>query len=398
MNQSNLFISIYFLPSTISISRLTHLSFAMTHNAPPSVLSSSPPPSSMSPLSLRLGTFNVGRGLTRKLPHIIHRCLSLSLDIIALQEIGDPALLSTKFPQYFLTYTPGPSLQEAGVALLISNDLAPRCRSFKRSKSGRLVGVVIELEQGRPTLIISSYMPSGLDHQPLSSTTMQHAHTLYNEMTQWALNMPRVIVMGDLNQTMTPADRIPHPLTHHHSSPAAALAASPIQCLQHERFTDAYRLLHPHAAHSPGFTHEIMSERRHIRSRIDYIWTRGYDPLSHISINIDTKLQPYSHHHLLWMEIQQQLQHHATHSRHQLPALYSQQLPNLRTATDQHKKNFINQLEKKMTQHQHTQLQQLLDDASPSSALSSLASRLTSLSHCAALSSLPITGSTQYRS
>jgi len=373
----------------------------MTHITPRLPLPHfSPPPPTLTSLShLRLGTFNVGRGLARKLPHIIQRCLSLSLDIIALQEIGDPALLSTKFPQYFLTYTPGPSLQEAGVALLISNDLAPRCRSFKRSKSGRLVGVVMELEQGQSTLIICSYMPSGLDHQHLSSDTTQHAHTLYNEMMQWALHTPHVIIMGDLNQTMTPHDRLPHPLTHHHTS--AAAASSPIQCLQQEHFIDAYRLLHPYSAAAASshpsrsaFTHEIISERRNIRSRIDYIWTRGYDRLSHININIDTKLHAYSHHHLLWitMEIKQRSEAHC-----RLPPLFSQHLPNLRTATEQHKTNFVNQLEKKMARHQ-PELQQLLDDASPSSTLSSLASRLTSLTHRAALSSLPITGSSPYRS
>ena len=49
----------------------------------------------------RLGTFNVGLGFERKLPRILTRCSQLMLDAVALQEIGDPALLSTHFPPYF---------------------------------------------------------------------------------------------------------------------------------------------------------------------------------------------------------------------------------------------------------------------------------------------------------
>src|SRR5688500_9782420 len=71
-------------------------------------------------VSMRLGSFNIGRGFLRKLPGILTRCSELELEVVALQEIGDPALLSTHLSPYSLVYSAGPSDQEAGVGLLLS--------------------------------------------------------------------------------------------------------------------------------------------------------------------------------------------------------------------------------------------------------------------------------------
>src|SRR5690606_18318496 len=109
---------------------------------------SSPRASPLPPPTLRVGTFNLGLGLLRKLPAILSRATSLSLDLLALQEVGDPPLLNHKQPGYSILLSPGPSAHEAGVALLISHRLASRCRDYKRSASGRLVGVVLELSKG----------------------------------------------------------------------------------------------------------------------------------------------------------------------------------------------------------------------------------------------------------
>jgi hypothetical protein len=94
---------------------------------------------------LRLATFNLGLGFSRKLPDVLDRCLALSLDVIALQEIGDPALTRTIHSQYLFIASRGPSPHDSGFGLLIAHDLAPRCRAFKRSSSGRHVGVILEL-------------------------------------------------------------------------------------------------------------------------------------------------------------------------------------------------------------------------------------------------------------
>ena len=229
----------------------------------------SPPLSLLS--SLRLGTFNVGLGFSRKLSSILSRSADLSLDIVALQEIGDPALHSNKLFQYSLVYSGGPSQHDAGVGLLISHDLAPLCRTYRRSASGRLVGVVLELERGQQLLVVSAYMPSGLDHRSLNDDSTQKAHALYAEMLGWTAGMHQVIVLGDLNETLTPHDRWPAPAPRR----AASARPSPIQCLVREGFSDVYRLLYPDSEHQPGFTHAIDSVARRVRSRIDYIWTQG---------------------------------------------------------------------------------------------------------------------------
>ena len=128
--------------------------------------------------SLRLGTFNVGLGLLHKMPCILSRCASLALDAVALQEIGDPALLSTALFPYTLVYAAGPSHHEAGVGLLLSRTLVQRVYKYFRSPTGRLIGAVLELTKGQRTLLVSAYMPSGLDHQPPSSPQHATAHAL----------------------------------------------------------------------------------------------------------------------------------------------------------------------------------------------------------------------------
>lgn len=113
--------------------------------------------------SLRVATFNVGQGLVRKLPDILTHCSSLSLDIVALQEIGDPALLHSTLHPYSLSLSPSASNHEGGVGILLSRTLSPFCRSYRRSKTGRLHGIVLELSKGQELLVVSAYMPSGLD-------------------------------------------------------------------------------------------------------------------------------------------------------------------------------------------------------------------------------------------
>ena len=134
---------------------------------------------------LRVGTFNVGRGLLRKLTHILTQSISLSLDIVALQEIGDPALLHHSLPQYSTLLSPlGPTSFE-GVGLLLSHTLTPFIRSYRRSSSGRLHAVILELTKGQQTLIASVYMPSGLDHRSPADEQTLLAHTLYRELLSW---------------------------------------------------------------------------------------------------------------------------------------------------------------------------------------------------------------------
>ena len=160
---------------------------------------------------MRLGTFNVGLGFMRKLPRILSRCSELELDVVALQEIGDPALLTNRLSPYILAYSAGPSHHEAGVGLLLSLALAPRIRCYKRSSTGRLVGAVLELSPGKRMLLVSAYMRTGLDDSAAGSPSHLQAHALYAELLRWSAGMHHVVVMGDLNETLTRWDRSPLP-------------------------------------------------------------------------------------------------------------------------------------------------------------------------------------------
>jgi len=139
--------------------------------APPRVVArySINPSSSPPHPALRLGTLNVGCGFLRKLPTLLRRAIALSLDVIAVQEIGDPAMIRPHIKPYFIVTSPGPSMHEAGVGLLLSHHLAPHCHSYLRSKSGRLVGAILDIAPQQRLLIISAYMPSGQITIPLLS-------------------------------------------------------------------------------------------------------------------------------------------------------------------------------------------------------------------------------------
>ena len=342
----------------------------------------SPPLSSSSPPSccLRLATYNIGLGFSNKISRILARCIDLSLDIIALQEIGDPALTRTLHSQHHLIVSPGASHHQAGVGLLISVDLAPRVRTYKRSSSGRLVGVVLELRKGHQTLVVSAYMPSGLDHRSHSDEDVKLAHELYRDLIAWTRDMQQVIVMGDLNETLSRFDRYPRP------APSPAGRVTPIRCLVDEGFTDVYRSLYPDARLQSGFTHYIDSLIRRSRSRIDYIWTRG-TPAGHLlSCSIDTKLHQLSHHRLLWMEMQLPAGATPTTTRQ----LYTMKLPNLRGLDEHAQKVFQMDLERR-TKPRHHELQTLAQTQTADS-LSSLAAELTKLARHSAFRTLPITG------
>ena len=337
---------------------------------------------------LRVGTLNVGLGFVRKLPHLLPRCAALSLDAVAVQEVGDPALLSPRLSPYHLVYCAGPSPHEGGVGLLLSAALVPRIRSYHRSKTKRLIGAVLELGPGHRLLLVSAYMPTGLDHSSPASESHALAHKLYDELLRWSVGMQQVLLLGDLNETLSAQDRWPVPAP----APAAAAAApSPIQCLPRDGFTDVFRHLHPDAALCPGFTH-VIEGARPSRSRIDYIWSRGLDASALLSSTIDASLRDYSHHRLLCAELRLPLA---------LPAacatpLHSPQLPNLRTASPLQLQSFVERLQQLIGPEQ-AELHALAADAE-SHSLSQLASRLAALTRAAAFATLPVTGAAPRRS
>jgi exonuclease III len=340
--------------------------------------------------SLRVGTFNVGLGFVRKLPALLARCAALALDAVAVQEIGDPALHSSHLPPYHLVYAAGSSHHQGGVGLLLAPALLPRVRSYRRSSSGRLLGAVLELSAGHQLLLVSAYMPTGLDHTSPASEPHALAQQLYAELLQWSVGMQQVLLLGDLNQTCAPWDRLPAP-----AAPARGLHATPapINTLEHEGFVDAFRVLHPDGARTPAYTHVLEGARK--QSRLDYIWCKGLAPEDVQRVRIDTRLRALSHHHLLWAQLRLP-QRHAAPAEALAPAL---QLPNLRAATTKQLQSFGAQLEQQLLRHEQ-QLQQLAVGASADdpAALNDLASSLTALTHCAASDTLPRTGAAAYRS
>jgi len=337
-----------------------------------------------------MGTLNVGLGFLRKLPRILIRCAELTLDAVALQEIGDPALLSTRLPSYQLVCAAGPSAHEAGVGMLLSLALAPRIRRYFRSDSGRLVGAVLELSPGRTVLLVSAYMPSGLDHSAPDSPSHRLAHSLYAELMGWSVGVAQVVVMGDLNETLTRWDRQPSPPAPSALAAAACALASPLAALQQDGYTDVYRHLHPSPELSPGFTH-VIEGLRPSRSRLDYIWSKGFSAAD-LSSQVDPALCALSHHRLLWAEMRPS---HAPPSRCTTPLL-QMRLPNLRAATEVHKSKFAAHLERGVLLRQAELLSFALDDSLHS--LHRLAAELTQLVHRSAFACFPITGSPPHSS
>ena len=59
------------------------------------------------------------------------------------------------------------------------------------------------------------------------------------------IGVQQVIVMGDLNETLTAGDRHPRPAP----ISAARAAASPIRQLIDAGYMDVYRAMHPHIVH-----------------------------------------------------------------------------------------------------------------------------------------------------
>ena len=344
---------------------------------------SNSPSSSLSVPRVRAGTLNVGLAFHSKLPRIVARCEELELDFVALQEIGDPALLNKRFSSYQLVYAPGPSHHEAGVGLLLSLRLSHSVRRYHRSPTGRLIGAVIELTHGHQLLLVSAYMPSGLDHQARNSPSHDAAHFLYSEILKWSKEVQQVIVMGDLNETRSHWDREPQPAPR----VGAAAADSPLHSLVAEGYTDVYRHLHPDASASPGFTHTISGVRPS-RSRIDFIWCSPDIPVaSLLQCSADHSLSSMSHHCLLWAEILPRRDAQPITSCS--TPLLQLRIPNLRATTTQHKEKFIARIERRIDERHLVPLN--IDLHTPDS-LDCLASTLTKLVAAEAVKSFPLTG------
>ena len=206
-------------------------------------------------------------------------------------------LISTRLNSYQLVYAPGPSKHQAGVGLLLAAELIPCVRAYKLSASGRLCGRVLDLKKGEQTLLVSAYMPTGLDRAPVRLAGDRLAHDLYRELDRWARGMHRVIVMGDLNETLTPADRsmaLPPapPAPPHAPSPPPPLPPPPLLPL-----LLALREASPSSTSQHARLHRRISRcapRRHTRTGLhslvrDRAWHLAESPRLHLESRLSDR-------------------------------------------------------------------------------------------------------------
>jgi exonuclease III len=116
--------------------------------------------------------------------------------------------------------------------------------------------------------------------------------------------MDQVMLLGDLNETLTQNDRYPKSI-YFNSSYKSSLQSSPIMRLQQQGFIDVYRNLFQNSITHPGFTHTISTPLVNTFSRIDYIWTRGFKIDSLSSIHVDKYMikKKLSHHGMVILQI-----------------------------------------------------------------------------------------------
>ena len=130
-----------------------------------------------------------------------------------------------------------------------------------------MVAVVVEMK-GVATLLASVYMPTGLDFLGDSHASCLLAAELYTELLRWTKipcgrkPIARVVVMGDLNETVAARDRV-----------GGVAAAHPNRFLTHladAGYLDGYRARHK----AGGLT---FARAGVLVSRLDYVMVRGLD-------------------------------------------------------------------------------------------------------------------------
>ena len=153
----------------------------------------------------RAAAYNIGLGFSDKIGLVLNRANQLSIDMLALTEVGDPRVNDRLIQSYGYRYI-ACLKRHAGVMLLFRSDLAASLRKpMDSSTSGRLVGGVFEIA-GKTSLIVSAYLPSGLDGKSESSDEAADAKDIYRCIGRWSALADNTLVLGDLNETVS--DRI----------------------------------------------------------------------------------------------------------------------------------------------------------------------------------------------
>ncbi len=150
--------------------------------------------------NLVVATVNVGQGLLNKLPSLLHWASNTEIDVVAIQETGltrhDHALLNHYEYRMLLNSKP-----HAGVALLVRNRLSILSiadLSFGGAGVGRLVGTVLQGSSSKRLLLVSAYMPTGMDHCAMDHPLAKLCSSLYSKILDWSREhkVSHAIVMG----------------------------------------------------------------------------------------------------------------------------------------------------------------------------------------------------------
>ncbi len=190
---------------------------------------------------------------------------------MAVQGVGSPSVEGMRSllarHNMHMELHPG-TTQSAGVALIMRRAIAPQVVRvhYGTSGTGRALGIRVQSEHS-VTLLVSVYMPTGLDGLHDNDRRVQLASRIHDEVLEWAASRPRahrVVVMGDMNETRTLLDR--------RSVGAVYAPDRLLSKLDSAGFVDAYRRLHPN---SPGYTRGRESAAGMSQARLDYVWVRA---------------------------------------------------------------------------------------------------------------------------
>ncbi len=115
---------------------------------------------------------------------VSQKCVSLKLDVVGLQEVGNPvevALVCERFGYYSIMC----GHEHGGVCLLIRQSLVPWIRQVLKSEEDcRLAGVVLDVK-GVHVVFVTVYMPTGLDFVGQVENSVKDPTGIYNKLFKW---------------------------------------------------------------------------------------------------------------------------------------------------------------------------------------------------------------------
>ena len=192
-------------------------------------------------------------------------------DIICVQEVGEVSEVPSQqpFPGYVTFVASTGRAQEAGVAILIKQELARYVRGEPyRDAGGRLICITLKgfSKTHQQTLMIASvYMPTGLDNRTTRSPEHAVAKQLHQLVREKVAQHSLAIVAGDFNETLTKADRSVN--GKNNSFALMKLTASVM--------TDTFRALHPLALAKEAHTNVTTRLDVTTTARLDYVLTKS---------------------------------------------------------------------------------------------------------------------------